>query len=169
MAMITYGPNLSSSSTISQWFTTTTASTTDAWIVKCYAHNNPKSGISISQSQGGWLAEDASPIRRPPPREFNRFINASDLLEEFIHYLGTLSVKKSEVMELPVELFIKWLIIRACEADGEEPNVEMPLKLIARRGGFTIHAPPRKRRVVAERIQLAARRAAGGTIVRRPR
>jgi len=66
------------------------------------------------------------PDRMPAPREFNRYLNGSDLLEEFIEFLGTQGVKQCEVMSLPVELFIKWLIIRACEEDDEEPNVVMP-------------------------------------------
>lgn len=67
------------------------------------------------------------PIRRPPPLEFNRYINASDLMEEFIKFLGEHRVKKGQVMSLPLELFIKWLIIQACEADHEEPNVVLEL------------------------------------------
>lgn len=66
-------------------------------------------------------------IRLSPPREFNKYINASDLLEEFIKWLGEQGVKQGEVMELPVELFIKWLIIKACEQDEEEPNVTLQL------------------------------------------
>lgn|GEM_PF-4571019 len=61
------------------------------------------------------------------PREFNRYINASDLLEEFIVWLGGQGVRQQEVMKLLMGLFTKWLIIRACEEDGEEPNIEMPV------------------------------------------
>lgn len=60
------------------------------------------------------------------PRNFNKFINASDLLEEFIKWVGAEGVRQGEVMTLPVEFFIKWLVIRACEEDDEEPNVELP-------------------------------------------
>jgi hypothetical protein len=70
---------------------------------------------------------DSTHLRRPPPREFNRYINASDLMEEFIRFLGTQHVRQGEVMGLPLDLFIKWLIIRACEEDQEEPNVELVL------------------------------------------
>lgn len=72
-------------------------------------------------------AADMAPVRRAPPREFNEFINASDKLEEFIRWLGTEGVKQSEVMAIPLELFVKWLIIRACEKDGEEPGVTLQL------------------------------------------
>lgn len=71
--------------------------------------------------------EEAKNRRLPAPREFNRYINASDLLEEFIGFLGEHDVRQSEVMSMPLELFIKWLIIRACEEDQEEPNVTLQL------------------------------------------
>lgn len=72
--------------------------------------------------------EVAEHIRRlPPPREFNPYINASDMLEEFFRFLGTEQVRKREVFKLPLDLFVKWLIIRACEADGEEPPVTLEL------------------------------------------
>ena len=66
-------------------------------------------------------------LRAPAPRNFNRYINASDLMEEFIQFLGEQKDKKGEVFQLPMELFIKWLIIRACEEDQEEPNVTLEL------------------------------------------
>lgn len=69
--------------------------------------------------------------RRPPPREFNRYINASDLLEEFIAWVGQQGVRQGEFMDLPVDLFVKWLVIRACEEDQEEPNVVLALPVPA--------------------------------------
>jgi hypothetical protein len=65
--------------------------------------------------------------RSTPPMAFNKYINASDLLEEFIQYLGEEKIKKSEILGLPVDLFIKWLIIRACEQDKEESPVILQL------------------------------------------
>lgn len=65
--------------------------------------------------------------RKPAPLEFNKYINTSDLLQEFIAFLGTQKVHKDEIMGLPIELFIKWLIIKACEVDNEEPNVTLAL------------------------------------------
>lgn len=71
-----------------------------------------------------------SPIARPeeitykaPPREFNAFLNASDQLEAFIKYVGTLGVRQSEVLGLPLDLFVKWLILEAAKKDNEpEPE-----------------------------------------------
>lgn len=70
---------------------------------------------------------DPSIFRQLPPLEFNKYINASDLMEEFIKWVGSEGVRRREVMTLSIELFIKWLIIRACEQDQEEPNVTLQL------------------------------------------
>jgi hypothetical protein len=59
-------------------------------------------------------------------RDFNKFLNASDLLEQFIRFVGTFGVKQSEVLNIPIETFINWLIIEAAKMDGEEPP-ELPL------------------------------------------
>ena len=105
---------------ISYYSTGTTASTIDYWGAIPW----PWQGNSLSPGM-------ANPIPYNPPRMkpsgFNKYVNASDLLEEFIAFLGSERVKKGEVMGLPVELFIKWLIIRACEEDEEEPNVVLQL------------------------------------------
>ena len=56
-------------------------------------------------------------------REFNRYINSSDLLEEFIKFVSKQgNITKKEFFNLPVELFIQWLVIRAGEADGEDAD-----------------------------------------------
>lgn len=104
---------------------------------------------------GSSFRHSADAFRRAaPPRDFNRYLNASDLLEEFITWLGTEGVRGSEVMDLPVELFVKWLIVRACEADDEEPNVELVVprrsqqprclgcqRFMARRVRVPLHGP----------------------------
>lgn len=55
----------------------------------------------------------------PPPRHFNRYINASDLLEEFITEVGALGVRQSEVLQLPINIFIHWMLMKAAEQDGD--------------------------------------------------
>lgn len=55
-----------------------------------------------------------------PDREFNRFINSSDLLQDFIRFLGEFGVKQGQVLNIPIELFINWLVAKAAEKDGEE-------------------------------------------------
>lgn len=60
-------------------------------------------------------------------REFNKHINASDLLEAFIKDLGELGVKQDEVLDVPIELFINWLIFQAAEQDGDDVPDNVPL------------------------------------------
>lgn len=57
-----------------------------------------------------------------PIREFNRYLNASDLLEEFIEYCKKQKVNQAEFMNMPVQVFIAWLIVRTAEEDGEDPK-----------------------------------------------
>lgn len=52
-------------------------------------------------------------------REFNRFLNASDLLREFIADVGAFGAKQSDVLTIPIELFINWLIMKSAEQDGD--------------------------------------------------
>jgi len=78
---------------------------------------------SATTTTTGW---DIIQVRAAPPREFNPYINTSDLLEEFIAFLGDQDVKQRQVMQIPMEYFVKWLVIRACEVDQEEPTVELP-------------------------------------------
>lgn len=86
-------------------------------------------GYTISSPDYIWYGDEihAQPRRVQAPKEFNKYINASDLIEEFIKFAGVEGLKAGEVLELPMELFIKWLVIRACEEDKEEPNVTLAL------------------------------------------
>jgi len=59
-------------------------------------------------------------------RNFNPFINASDKLEEFIRFCGQHGVRKEEMLQLPINLFIGWLILEAAKAD-QEPEPSIPL------------------------------------------
>ena len=59
-------------------------------------------------------------------REFNPFLNASDKMEAFIDFCASKGVTKEEMTELPVKLFINWLIIEAAKADRETPP-DLPL------------------------------------------
>jgi len=84
-------------------------------------------GRQIINDRDARIAQRA--VSLPPVRAFNRYINASDLLEEFIGYLGGMGMRKLEVLNAPLDLFIKWLIIRACAEDGEEAPPEVTLQL----------------------------------------
>lgn len=99
------------------------ATTTDQWV---YVYNDPPQAQKYPAKRA-WDTAKRSPVRRSSPKEFNKYINGSDLLEEFIAFLGSEGVRQGEVMALPLELFIKWLIIRAAEVDQEEPPVTLEL------------------------------------------
>lgn len=52
-------------------------------------------------------------------REFSPHLNASDMLASFVKYVGSLGLRQSEVLGLPLELFVNWLIIEAAERDQD--------------------------------------------------
>lgn len=57
-------------------------------------------------------------------RDFNTFLNASDKLEAFIKFCGTLGVRQDEMLNIPVKHFIAWLIVESARADNEpEPDI----------------------------------------------
>lgn len=99
---------------------------------------NPGTEITIGLPDGGKLEVKADgsyavidkdakiTYKAHRVREFNPFLNASDKLEEFIRFCGTVGVRQSEVLRLPMELFVSWLIIEAARAD-KEPEPELPL------------------------------------------
>lgn len=78
----------------------------------------------------------------PPPLEFNRFLNASDLLEDFIEDAGRAGVRQSEFLNLPIELFINWLIIKAAEKDGD-PIPEGALRIAQHHKALPFKGSPR--------------------------
>lgn len=62
-------------------------------------------------------------------REFSPHLNASDMLANFIKYVGSLGVKQGELLELPLGLFINWLVIEAAEAYKDPiPHDVTPVK-----------------------------------------
>lgn len=71
--------------------------------------------------------EDAKVIYRANrSRDFNPFINASDKLEDFIKFCGTVGVRQGDMLGIPLKHFIAWLVIEAARADGEpEPSVPL--------------------------------------------
>jgi hypothetical protein len=52
-------------------------------------------------------------------REFNPFVNASDLLASFIRDVGALGITKEELGKLPIPLLINWLVVKAAEQDND--------------------------------------------------
>jgi hypothetical protein len=74
-------------------------------------------------------------------REFNRFINASDILEDFIRFAGGLGVRRGELLKIPVEVFIQYLIVRATEQDGEESPDGLTMEAIQKHPALLPPAP----------------------------
>jgi hypothetical protein len=59
-------------------------------------------------------------------REFSPYINASDLLEHFIKDMGaTYGVRQAELLQLPINVFIHWLVWQAAKRDGD-PTDNLP-------------------------------------------
>lgn len=79
--------------------------------------------------------------RANPFRDFNPYVNASDLLEEFIKFCGEEDVSQQEFLKLPLELFIAWMVTRAAEKDGDEPD---PMEKAILHNGMAKLAPPSK-------------------------
>ncbi len=65
-------------------------------------------------------------------RDFNTYLNASDKLEEFVRFCGTHGISQDEMKNLPVHLFIAWLVQEAAKAD-QEPEPELHLLPALRR------------------------------------
>lgn len=93
--------------------------------------NLPDGGKLIGDGAGTILIEDkdAKVRYRAAEREFNRYLNSSDLMEEFIAFAAAAGANKRDILGLPLNLFITFLIIRAAESDGEEPPDDVILQL----------------------------------------
>jgi hypothetical protein len=52
-------------------------------------------------------------------REFSPHLNASDMVAKFVEYVGRLGLKQREMLNLPIQLFINWLVIEAAERDSD--------------------------------------------------
>lgn len=88
----------------------------------------PDGGVLEVNADGSYRINDKDAkvtYRANKTRDFNPFINASDKLEAFIQFCGALGVKQSEMLNIPIKLFIGWLIIEAARADGDEADVEL--------------------------------------------
>lgn len=81
----------------------------------------PDDRIEIDESDGKQIYKSA------PIREFNKFLNVSDVLEDFIGYCADQRISQKDFSELPINLFIYWLIVKAAEADGDDPGDATPM------------------------------------------
>lgn len=60
-------------------------------------------------------------------RDFNKYLNVSDRLEEFVKFCGQQKLERGEFLELPLKLFLGWLVIEAAKADQEPPPADIKL------------------------------------------
>lgn len=90
----------------------------------------PDGSVLEVDGDGNFTVSDKDAVvtyRGSNVREFNPFINSSDLLEAFIKDLGELGVKQDEVLKVPIEMFINWLIFKAADQDGDNAPDDVPL------------------------------------------
>ncbi len=68
------------------------------------------------------IYEDNAKVTREACRiqAFNRFLNASEMLEAFIKDCAPAGIKQNQILKVPVEAFINWLIYKAAESDGDQ-------------------------------------------------
>lgn len=81
---------------------------------------------------GKWRIDDSNAkvvYKANNLREFSPHLNASDMVAKFVEYVATLGVKRKDVMGLPINLFISWLIIEAAKRDGDSiPSDVVPVQ-----------------------------------------
>lgn len=92
----------------------------------------PDGAVISIDDQGNYTIDDSQAkvvYQANRLREFNPYINASDLLARFIEYVGGLGLEKEEIGHLPVGLFINWLVIESARVDGDPlPPEVTPLR-----------------------------------------
>jgi hypothetical protein len=81
----------------------------------------PDGTLIVVDAKGNTIVQNKAKqvTYRSAEREFNPFINASDLLAEFIRDLGGLGVANDKIMRVPLDFYIHWLVVRAALADGD--------------------------------------------------
>jgi len=92
-------------------------------------YNMPDGSKVHIDADGGYTIDDKDAkviYKACRVREFNPFLNASDLLEQYIEELVPLGVRQDQVLHLEIEGFICWLIHRAAERDGDAPPADVP-------------------------------------------
>lgn len=99
------------------------------------AYAMPDGSVIAVDELGNYKIEDSDAkviYQANRVREFNPYVSASDLLEKFIREVGQLDgIDQGEILRLPIEPFINWLILQAAKRDGDStkdlPSVEEAL------------------------------------------
>jgi len=111
--MLTIGNDMGTNATVSQL--------DDGVFLITTQSGNQNTGMTIFGTSGGSVNFGSTPPNPPrpiDPRVLNKYLLASDLLEKFIADVGELGIREGEVLSIPIELFINWLVCRAAEQDG---------------------------------------------------
>lgn len=119
---------------------TSTATTSDVWSNWTTTTDTTTNSVSIPVR---WTWQDPAPRPRQdrPPREWNEYLGASDVLERFVAWAQG-HISEGEALQLPVELFVKWLILEAA-SDGEEADpVRIPKPRCVACGRFVPRSNP---------------------------
>jgi hypothetical protein len=92
-------------------------------------YDMPDGSKVVVDMDGSYRVEDKDAkviYRAARVRDFNPFLNASDLLEEYIHDLVPQGIRQDEVLHLEIEHFIYWLICKAAERDNDPLPADIP-------------------------------------------
>jgi hypothetical protein len=112
-------------------------------LLKGQAYKMPNGSVCHIDGDGGFRIcdKDAKIIYRANRvYDFNPFLNASDMLEEYIKELAPHGVRQDQVLKIPIISFINWLVHKAMEKDGEPPPQDVPrLPSIPNNGSRTIN------------------------------
>lgn len=114
-------------STTDQWFTvpTTTGSTSNT---VTFTNDTTGNWIYTGTPQIQWT-QPTAPIRTRQYDEqvFNPYLVASDLVERFMQECRALGLSEGEFLNLPLQAFLRWLVIEAVREDGQDADdVEPP-------------------------------------------
>lgn len=88
---------------------------------ECHLHLPDGTVVKVEKDGSFEIVDDDAQVvyKANRIRNFNPFINASDKIEDFIRYCGKRGVRQHEMLDLPLSLFIGWLILEAAKADRE--------------------------------------------------
>jgi hypothetical protein len=92
-------------------------------------YNMPDGSKVIIGADGGFTIDDKYARRlykAAKVHDFNPFLNAADLIEEYIQELVPQGIRQDEVLHLEIEKFIFWLVHKAAEKDNDPIPQDIP-------------------------------------------
>lgn len=98
-------------------------------LLKGQSYKMPNGSVCRIDDAGGFHIDDKNAkvlYRANRVYDFNPFLNASDMLEEYIRELAPHGIRQDQVLKIPIISFINWLIHKAMEKDNEPPPQDVP-------------------------------------------